>query len=107
MFVRLLLVIALAGLGHAHERATDPGLAAYLGAGGAISEICGDAPAIGLHAECEACRLTGDSGLDAVQIVGLDPSFLLHAGRNLRDQSAERGFGLAAYGPRAPPVVVI
>lgn len=58
----LLVAFATAGLSHrAASQLPDPDLVAYVQAGGALSDICGDADG-GAHlgaSTCEACRLVG------------------------------------------------
>ncbi|QYX56884.1 hypothetical protein K1T73_00230 [Roseovarius sp. SCSIO 43702] len=62
--VLLTVVLGFALTGFAHRVGasdTDPGLAAYLDAGGSLAEICGDVGSDD-HAKsqiCEACRLVG------------------------------------------------
>ncbi|XHE59979.1 hypothetical protein L0Z65_17785 (plasmid) [Phaeobacter sp. BS52] len=60
MILALVLALASTGFAHTIERAEDsPDYAAFVAAGGALSDLCGDSqdPGHGTLAQCEACRL--------------------------------------------------
>jgi hypothetical protein len=62
-FVVIALAIALTSVGFAHRLAPNgitPELAAYVAAGGQLSDICGaaDGDNTPVSSDCEACRLT-------------------------------------------------
>ncbi|MFV1599033.1 MULTISPECIES: DUF2946 family protein [unclassified Phaeobacter] len=59
----LALVLAMVGTGFAHRydrTVHSPDYAAFVAAGGTLSDLCGDStdPDHGARAKCEACRLT-------------------------------------------------
>lgn len=61
--VVIALAIALTSVGFAHRAATaaiTPELAAYIAAGGQLSDICGtpDGENLPASSDCEACRIT-------------------------------------------------
>lgn len=103
--VMLALVLALAGLGHAHKGHVDPGLAAYVSAGGELSDICGEVPETAVSVDCEACRLSGDAGLYGVKIDASDLRLLAQAGWVATHPRVNSCRVIVVYGPRAPPLV--
>lgn len=63
------LFVALTGAGLAHRAAPpemDEGLAAYLAAGGSLSDLCGDADIDGAVPGCAACHLVSGAVLPPV-----------------------------------------
>lgn len=103
----LLLITAVAGLGFAHQTAATPdrGLAAYVAAGGALADICGDRPEHAALPDCEACRIGGDAGL-ALRASGCAFSHDLAAAERqvLQGIPPENPETTHANAPRAPPV---
>ena len=112
VLARLTLVLALgtalAAAGPAHrgmDPADDGGLAAYLAAGGSLSDICGDVDGHGA-VDCPACHLV--KAMDLPPVVATAKPF----GVALPLTVADRGLGLPPVSPfalrppgRAPPVV--
>ncbi|WP_227270201.1 hypothetical protein [Roseobacter weihaiensis] len=69
LFTVLALVFAMSGVGFAHRTAVqelDPALQAYVQAGGALSDLCGDLADGGTGPGiCEACLLVSSAMLPA------------------------------------------
>ncbi|QIE45810.1 hypothetical protein G5B38_09885 [Pseudohalocynthiibacter aestuariivivens] len=84
------LCVALAAIGFAHRGTSaprDPGLLAYLSAGGTLSDICGDVRGgKGTAGQgCEACRLTGAAILPEMASV-LNETYLRPRGKRISAQ---------------------
>jgi hypothetical protein len=78
VLLAVVLAVLLAGLGFAHRPGTsssDARLAAYVSAGGSLSDLCDADGSAGFHRglPCDACRLAGVAILpDAPPLPGAD-----------------------------------
>lgn len=108
--LRLVLMLAMIGVGFAHQiaaREISPELAAYVAAGGTLADLCGTAgdDETGATSDCQACRISDGAALhplcpqpviavlDQTQVYRFVAKRLLH--RHGRDPSRLT---------RAPPV---
>lgn len=113
MLIRLSLLLGitlgLVGAGFAHQTTApiDPELAAFVEAGGALSDLCGDGGPVSHWGVtgCEACRLT-DTAMGADAFDHRPLSMVLRATCDGPRQKVLLGEALPnPYGARAPPVV--
>ena len=104
------LTLALVATGFAHRAPSseDAAMQAYVLAGGAVTDLCGDADGDGMpdHGSCPACQITASADLPPPPALIRDAGLML-----LAEITAPRASTLAArvhdpaHSSRAPPLV--
>jgi hypothetical protein len=104
----LTLAIVATGFAHRPPSSADAAMQAYILAGGAVTDLCGDADGDGMpdHGPCPACQITASADLPPPLALVRDAGLVL-----LAEISAPRARPMAAraldpaHGSRAPPLV--